>query len=173
MLLSTLVFFLSLLGAAGVYFYKSLLNNQINQYSTSLERAEKAFDTGLIVELERLDKRIESAKEILSRHAVVFPIFSLLEETTIPQVRFNRFSYALNPDRRVSLEIGGQSRGYTYVVLQSDVLGKNKYIVNHVFSNLNLDNVGNVTFTLSAVIDPILVSYDSFINRGGDSSRGQ
>ncbi|MEK7662085.1 MAG: hypothetical protein AAB355_01110 [Patescibacteria group bacterium] len=170
MLISTLVFFVSILGAAGVYFYKSLLTKQIEQYSTSLERAEKAFDSGLIVELERLDKRIESAKEILGKHVVVSPVFSLLEETTIPQVRFNRFSYTLSPDGQVYVEIGGQSRGYTYVVVQSDVLSKNKYISNHIFSNLNLDNLGNVIFALSAVLDPILISYDSFVNRGGDSS---
>ena len=172
MLLSTLIFFISLLGAAGVYFYRSLLENQISQYSASLERAQKSFDPVLIVELERLDKRIESAKEILARHVVVSPVFTTLEETTIPQIRYNRFSYTLSPDRRVSLEISGQSRGYNFVVLQSDVLSKNKYIPSHVFSNLNLDSVGNVTFSLSAVLDPILVSYESFVNRG-DSSSGR
>lgn len=164
-MLTTVIFFLSLLSGIGVYFYKILVQNEIKNSSVSLERAEKAFDPALIVELERLDKRIESAKQILGKHVVITPIFRLLEDTTIPLVRFNRFNYALSSSGEIELTLSGETRGYAYVAGQSDLLGKSKYITQHIFSNLNLDNSGNVTFDLFAVVDPSLVSYASFINR--------
>ena len=66
--------------------------------------------------------------------------------------------------------MSGQARNYAYVALQSDVLGKNKYIPQHIFSDLNLDGSGNVTFNLFAVISPTLLSYKSFLDRTDDSS---
>ena len=66
--------------------------------------------------------------------------------------------------------MGGQARNYSYVALQSDILGNNKYVSQHIFSDLNLDGSGNVTFNLSAVINPSLLSYKSFLDRSDDPS---
>lgn len=164
-LLATLIFFVSLLGGVGVYFYKILLTNTIKSDSASLERAQKAFEPSLIVELERLNTRIEVAKEILANHIVVTPIFKLLENSTIPDVRYTKFSYDYMGADKINLNLDGQARSYAFVAVQSDTLGKNKYLKEYVFSNLNLDNVGNVTFNLSATLDSSLLSYKSDLER--------
>ena len=171
-LISTVLFFASLFSGIGVYFYKNFLNAQIKQNSGLLQSAQKAFDTTLIVELERIDKRIESAKGILTNHIVVSPIFKLLETSTIPSVRFNTFSYSFS-NRKIEINMSGQARNYAYVALQSDVLGKNKYFLQHIFSDLNLDGSGNVTFNLSTVVSPTLLSYKSFLERADDDLENQ
>ena len=167
-LITTVIFFASFFGAVGVYFYKNFLNTQISQNSGLLQSAQRAFDPTLIVELERLDRRIESAKEILSNHVVVSPIFKMLENSTIPSVRFNTFSYSLSNNRKIELNMSGQARNYAFVAVQSEVLGSNKYIAQHIFSDLNLDGSGNVTFNLATIINPSLVSYKSFLDRVGE-----
>ncbi|MEK7582118.1 MAG: hypothetical protein AAB488_02215 [Patescibacteria group bacterium] len=171
-LISTVLFFASLFSGIGVYFYKNFLNAQIKQNSGLLQSAQKAFDPTLIVELERIDKRIESAKGILTNHIVVSPIFKLLETSTIPSVRFNTFSYSFS-NRKIEINMSGQARNYAYVALQSDVLGKNKYFLQHIFSDLNLDGSGNVTFNLSTVVSPTLLSYKSFLERADDDLENQ
>lgn len=164
-LLATLIFFVSLLGGVGVYFYKILLSNTIKSDSASLERAQKAFEPSLIVELERLNTRIEAAKEILANHIVVTPVFKLLENSTIPDVRYSKFSYDYSGPDKINLNLDGQARSYAFVAVQSDIFGKDKYFKDHVFSNLNLDNVGNVTFNFQSAIDPALVLYKSALDR--------
>lgn len=167
MLLATLVFFASLFAGVGVFFYKLLLSNEIKTMSAALERAERAFEPSLIVELERLDKRIESAKEILASHTVISPVFALLESNTIPNLRFNKFTYTFTDSKKIELVMSGQARSYAYVAVQSDVFGKSKYFTDHIFSNLNLDSQGNVTFDFFASINPSLVYYKDVIAREG------
>jgi len=166
-LLSTIIFFVSALAGGGVYFYKILLENDIKTKSNSLERAEKAFEPSTIVELERLDRRIESAKEILANHILVSPIFEFLEQTTIPNVRLSSFSYEFFDGGRATVTAHGEARSYAYVAVQSDVFGEERYIQNHVFSNLTLSGGGNVSFDLSLLFDPTLLYYKDVFARGG------
>lgn len=170
MLIATLLFFLSLFAGAGAFFYTLLLKNDIKVMTAALEKAERAFEPSLIIELERLDRRIEASKEILANHVVVSPLFRLLETTTIPNVRFNKFNYAFASADKIELTMGGQARSYAYVAVQSDVIGKSKYVAEHLFSNLNLDSLGNVTFELFARLNPSLVSYKDVIARDGLSA---
>ena len=51
------------------------------------------------------------------------------------------------------------------IAVQSENLGKSKFLDEHIFSNLNLDNLGNVTFNLFASIKPELVSYKETLAR--------
>lgn len=170
MLLATLVFFGSLFAGTGVFFYKMLLAKEIKTMSAALDRAERAFEPSLIVELERLDKRIESSKEILASHTVISPLFALLESSTIPNIRFNKFTYTFTGPEKIELVMSGQARSYAYVAVQSDVFGGSKYFSDHIFSNLNLDSQGNVTFDFFASVDRALVHYKDVIAREGVAS---
>ena len=165
-IIATVLFFASLLAAGGVFAYKTLILGSINTASESLDRVEKAFEPQTIVELERLDSRINSSQKVLEGHIVVTPLFHLLEASTIPQVRFNKMNVSFINSDKIELSMSGEARSYSFVALQSDEFGKSKYLKNVIFSNLNLDQLGNVTFDFSAVIDPELVSYKSVVDRG-------
>lgn len=165
-IIATIVFFGSLLGAGGVYAYKTLLARDIEAAKASLERAEKAFEPATIVELERLDGRIQSSGEILEAHTVVTPLFRTLEEATLPQVRFNRFNFSFLNGEKIELRMNGEARSYSFVALQSDEFGNAKFLKDVIFSNLNLDQQGNVTFEVTATVDPELVFYKAQVERG-------
>jgi len=158
---SIIVLFTVLVATGGFYFYKaSLLKNIANMEST-LVLAKNRFELSKIVELQLLDKRLNAASEILSKHIVVSPIFSILEQITMKTVRFTRFSYSFGTDKvaLVDVKMSGVATGYRSVALQSDLFGANKNLINPIFSNLTLDARGNVLFSLDFSVDPNFVNY--------------
>jgi hypothetical protein len=76
-------------------------------------------------------------------------------------IRYTRFSYTLGTDKNstVDIKMSGMAIGYRSVALQSDLLNQNKNFISPVFSNLTLDNSGNVLFDLEFSVDPSFVNY--------------
>lgn len=166
-LVALIIFIASLIGAGGVYFYRSSLQSTIDGYKESLARARAAFEPSLITKLQVLDKRMRSATGILGSHVAVSPIFSLLGEITLPTVRYSDFAYEFNKQNSnlVDIKITGQAKGYNYIALQADLFAQNKFIKNPIFSNFTLDQLGNIAFNLTFSVDKSLVVYESFLER--------
>ncbi len=59
--------------------------------------------------------------------------------------------------------MNGTARSFNAVALQSDAFGKSSIFKDPIFSNLNLDQEGDVVFDFSAVIDPVRVSYAALV----------
>ena len=76
-------------------------------------------------------------------------------------VRYTKFSYNLgtNPNADVNIQMSGIAVGYRSVALQSDLFAQNKTFINPIFSNLTLDNSGNVLFDLNFSVDPSFINY--------------
>lgn len=129
--------------------------------AVSLERAKEAFDPGLIEELSRLNSRIEASDDIISSHLLLTPLFKLIEESTLKNVRFSQFDFLVRDSGNIELFMTGQALDYATVVLQSDLFGQSKFLKNQVFSNINLDSFGNVGFLFKAEVDPGLVLFKS------------
>ena len=82
-------------------------------------------------------------------------------------VRFLAFSYTRGEERNapVKVEMKGQAVGYRSVALQSDLFTKNKNFIDPIFSNLTLDQAGNVLFDLDFSIDPTFLDYKQTITQ--------
>ncbi|MBP9771505.1 MAG: hypothetical protein KBD16_01075 [Candidatus Pacebacteria bacterium] len=160
------VFVLSILGATGVFLYERFLISSIESKKESLERAKNAFEPELIRELSRLDAKLRISQDLLDEHLAPSGIFDVLEEITLETVRFTSMTYTLGEDGvRVSLQ--GEALSFASVALQSDEFGKNRAIQAPSFTGLTLDESGNVEFTVSALIDPAVVSYRERAVAGG------
>jgi hypothetical protein len=158
--LITLIIFISVIALAiGVFLYQQFLLQSIEKKSASLDRARAAFEPALIEEIGRLDVRMKSAREILDDHKALSAFFDLLETNTLVSLQFKNLSYIVDETGRISVSMNGSAASFSSVALQSDIFGENKYIQEPIFSNLNLDNKGNVIFDFSAFIDPRLLSY--------------
>ncbi len=164
-LIGTIIFFATLASAGAVYLYKATLTKQVADLSASLVRARQAFEPSLVEILQTLDKRLSASKEILANHVTVSPILKSLEELTLKSVRFSKFAYEIGEDgKTVTVEMSGQARSYTSIALQSDMFGRNKYIQDVVFSNLQLDPQGNVGFNLSFNVDPAFLNFTNVVS---------
>jgi hypothetical protein len=55
--------------------------------------------------------------------------------------------------------MSGQAIGYRSIALQADLFTKNKNLIDPVFSNLSLNEKGNVIFDLEFYVDPNFINY--------------
>ncbi len=165
--LITLIIFIGVLALAiGVFLYQQFLLQNIEKKSASLYRARAAFEPALIEEIGRLDIRMNSAQEILDNHKALSIFFDLLETSTLVSLQFQDLVYKVDEVGKINVSMSGSASSFSSVALQSDIFGENKFIQEPIFSNLNLDNKGNVVFDFSAFIDPRLLSYSDSVLQG-------
>lgn len=162
--LALIIFVISVLAAVGVFGYKFYLNYRIDKMGADLEQARTALQPEIIRELTRIDNRIVSVKSLISRHYILTPLFEFLEDSTPKVVRFNDFSYTMT-EQGLELQMKGEARGYAALALQADIFQKSQHFINPAFSDLNLNEKGDVNFSFTATIEPNLASYMKKIER--------
>lgn len=158
------ILFTVLLASVGIYFYKSSLEKNIAEMQNTLVLARNRFEPAKIAELKLLDRRLRASSKVLASHTAVTPIFQALQAMTMKTVRFTKFSYDYgdpkdSKNKRIVVKMSGQAVGYRSVALQSDLLAQNKNFMDPVFSNLSLDDKGNVLFDLEFSVDSTFVNY--------------
>lgn len=164
------IFILStvLVVTAGLYFYSRATGKNITVLKDNLDKAKNRFEPTRINQLQILDKRLKASTEILSKHIAISPIFEALQAITMKTVKFTKFNYSMAEDSagKLMVQMSGVAVGYRSVALQSDLFTKFKYFIDPIFSNLSLDNSGNVLFDLEFSVDPTFVNYKNVLLRG-------
>ncbi|MEK7572616.1 MAG: hypothetical protein AAB493_02040 [Patescibacteria group bacterium] len=169
-IISLFIFFAVSLGSGGLYFYKGVLEKSKIKMENDLSLAKNRFEPATINRLKNSDERLNAAAEVLSNHIAISPIFQILESLTMKNVRYTKFSYALNNENNVEVKMSGQTIGYRSVALQADLFSKNKNLIDPIFSNLTLDNKGNVLFDLTFSVDPTFVDYKQMLETTSSNS---
>jgi hypothetical protein len=158
--LVTLLFFISLIIAGGVYFFEKYEMNNVAVLAESVKKIEKGFEPQLISELQSLDKQLRNGNLVLKNHVVVSPIFDMLESSAIKQVRFTKFDLVFDDVKGVLVKMSGESDGYPSIAQQSDVLGSNSSLKDTIFSNFFLNQKGRVSFDVAFGVRPDLVDFE-------------
>lgn len=158
------IFTISVFLAGGVFLYKLFLNYRISQMGKELENARATLSPETVTELTRLNNRITSTQELIRRHQILSPVFDFLAKTTPQSVRYVEFNYTTS-DKGASLALKGEARGYTALAQAAEILNKSTYFKSPVFSDLNLDERGNVVFSLKTSVDRELLSYEKMIQK--------
>lgn len=157
--IATIIFFISVVIAAGTFGWGKYLENQKAQMKSDLEKNIKAFEPQTISEYVRLNNRIDFAKVILAKHVAVSYVFDFLADQTLQSVAFSDFKYDLSVDGTAVLSLNGTAKSYNAVAYQSEVFGKERALKDPLFSNLDLDTAGNVVFNFTTKIDPGFIAY--------------
>lgn len=134
-----------------------------------LTLAKNRFEPAKIAQLQLLDKRLRASGEVLGKHIAISPIFQVLQEVTMKSIRYTNFSYdfATEDKSKIDVKMSGIAVGYRSVALQADLLSKRKEFIDPIFSNLTLDEKGNVVFDLEFSVDPSFVDYEQKIEEAG------
>jgi hypothetical protein len=156
-----IIFMASIAAAGGVFIYGQIVKKNIDNGTSQLTLNRNAFDPNTINEITRLNDRINAATYLLQNHKSVSTLFLVLGNATLKNVRFNDFNYTGVGDK-ISLTMKGQATSYETVALQAkaftDPSLKNVFR-SPLFGDLTLDTLGNVSFSFSTGIDPLLVDY--------------
>ena len=167
LLLSLVVFIIALIFLGGAYGYRFWLSDEINHSCpsesddiegcgllASLERRRESLRQDSILGFELLDKQLRLASEIMERHQTLLPVLRFLENETLQSIKFTSFNQT-----GTTLDLKGVARSYEGVALQSNELAGNRLIESFVFSDVNADTLGNVSFSLKLTLVPSLFSY--------------
>ena len=168
-MIATLLFILSIVAGAGIYFYNKLLATNIDAMKESLVAAEDRIEQGFIVELQDLDKRLRNANQLLSQHIALSPFFRLLEDDTLKSIQYDSFAFSFQEGRPVAT-VTGQAREYRTIAEQSINFGENPLIQTHVFSNFTLTQDSNVSFNLKIVPNDDLYFFERSLGRIADTT---
>ena len=162
---SVVIFFTVIIATGALYFYDKVLAKNITKMENDLNLAKNRFEPSKIIQLQVLDKRLRASSEILSKHIAISPIFEALQSFTLKTVSYTKFSYDFDDSKnaKIKVKMNGVAVGYRSVAFQSDLFAKNKYLIDPVFSNLLLDDKGNVLFDLEFSVDPTFVDYKKML----------
>ncbi|MCR4279147.1 MAG: hypothetical protein NUV78_00170 [Candidatus Zambryskibacteria bacterium] len=156
--IAMVVFALSLLAALLALGYKFYLDYSIKTMAAELDAARGNVEPETVLEITRLNNRLLSTEGLINQHVVLSPLLSLLEASTVRTVRFTDFSFNMN-NKELKIALKGEASSYSNLAAQAEILKESKSFINPVFSDLALDERGNVRFSFNADINPDLVSY--------------
>ena len=139
-------------------------------YSQTTIEANKSglvSDSITIESLVELNSRINVAKDLLSKHIAVSPVFNFLQKGTLKSVRFKNFNFTSSGKdttgaNQVSVQMSGQAMDWETIASQADEFGKadwKKIITEPKISNLSLNLDGSVSFLFSAFVTPEFLVY--------------
>lgn len=171
--LTFLVLIAALSASAGFYLYKQHLITSIEKKRTTINQQREAFEPALVKEYTRVATRLDAAHKILDAHNAMTFAFSLLEQITLKKVEYS--TMILSYDRTagtVNLALTGSARSYKVLALQSDVFGSNQFVQEPTVNGLKAQEGGTVGFTVSAKLDPRLISYKIGFEQGAYANGG-
>lgn len=174
LLVSIIIFFISLGLAGYIFLEKNLLIKNIEENIATIEQNKGGLtsDSVTIESLVELNSRINVSKDLLEKHVAVSPIFNFLQQATLRSVRFKNFSFSsLGKDtsgsNKISVQMSGVATSWETVALQADEFGKPEWkrIINEPkISNLSLNADGSVSFLFSAFVMPEFLVYANNIS---------
>lgn len=157
--LANLIFIVSIVATVGVFVYGKYLEGQISKMDSSLSEAREALQPNLIKELSRSDKRLIAAESLIASHITLSSFFELLQSLTLQNVRFNSFEFTTSPSGQLSVSLEGEAVSYATVAYQAQVINENDNFVKPQFSDLDLNENGDVTFSFESGVSQKAVSY--------------
>lgn len=167
--LASMLFVVALIASVSVFAYEKYLSGQIAKMDQDLSAARTAIQPELINQLVRSDKRIISATELVANHVTVSSFFELLQTITLQNLQFTAFSFGSAEGGSLTITMKGEARTYATVALQAKIFNDNENFINPQFSNLDLNDKGDVVFSFRSQINPKLISYTEKLNAGSPS----
>lgn len=166
-LITFVIFMVSIALFGAAYLYNQLIDNNIAKGEADLRLNENAFDATTIQELTRLNDRINAAQFLLKQHIAFSSFFGVLERATLRNVSFKNFSYAYGGGDKISITMqgtAGRATGSSYETVALQAKAFTNPTLRNVFrspllTDVGLDAQGNSSFSFSASLDPLLISF--------------
>ncbi|MCR4274966.1 MAG: hypothetical protein NUW02_02875 [Candidatus Campbellbacteria bacterium] len=163
--ISIVLLVISLASVGGVLLYEKYLTSSLASKKEDLQQQREAFAPELIRDMARLDRKLATSQQLLKGHVSVTGIFELLQDLTLKTVRFTNLVYSQG-DEGIQVTLKGEGQSFTSVALQSDEFGKSSALSEAVFSSFQLNERGNVNFSVTAIVNPSVVSFTERKERG-------
>lgn len=177
--IAILIFIISIGAGAVVYAWKIVLQNNQNSYKLQLAEKQSQFNPELISQLKIVNVKIDTAKQLLSRHIAASNIFDIVGKMTTENVRYLGMEVRTPLGRdtqgavqgtpgspsNINVTLNGQGINLSSVAFQAQVLaeldkyGLSELVRNPVLSDPDIGQDGSVSFKLTHDIRPSAIIY--------------
>lgn len=172
LVLTVIVFIVSLIVALFFYVTRVSLNKQIVSYNTELEQIKIRFNEGIPVRsVKEFDKRLVSTKQILDQHKSFNEFFKILEKITLKNVQIISLTYSSEATSSTNLKPAhvvrmiARAPNYKTIAETNEQFSVDeearRYFTDVVFSNLFTDDKrpNTIDFEVEFKVDETLLSY--------------
>jgi len=141
---------LSLLLYAGLLFYQSKLNQDLNSIKNEITLLDQKRDPKTEEAIVNLDKKLGVLKDLFENHLYWSKLFTKIEELTVPQVYFSETRFNFLSDK-VDILISGNALTYTVLARQILSFQQEPLVEKVSVSNISLATEGGIKFDLSVL----------------------
>lgn len=158
MIIGAFIALVAILVAGGVLAYELYLKTARDAKAAELQEAQRAVNIDTVENFIRLRDRLRAAETLLDQHVELSEFFDTLETRTLQSVRFSGVSIGVETDRSADIQMDGVARSFNALAAQSTQFAAEKRIKRAIFSNIAVKENGTVGFSLSATLDPRLIT---------------
>lgn len=157
LLVSILILGVSVVTAGAVFGYEKYLGSVIDVKTAALDKARSEINRQQVEDFIRLKQRFDSGKILLDNHVTASRFFTLLETSTLQNVKYDDLKLSLDEGGAASVSLSGVARSFNTLAAQSQEIANNRNFKRSIFSDIRINTNGTVGFTLTADIDEDLM----------------
>ena len=146
----------SVAALGGAIAYKAVLAQEVENIKILIASKKDEMPAANLQDIERLNNSLTNANRLLDSHVSSNRIFKLLQDTTIPAVRYTSFNFS-----GTEVAVKGTARTYEDVAAQAKVFeGMTQSITSFAFSDFTVDQATKiVSFNLALTVAPEAFRY--------------
>lgn len=160
LLASMILMVIAIIGAGATFGYQYALNSIRDKKAEELAAAEASISRATIDEFLRLHNRLNVSQEILNEHLAISQFLDVLEGLTVNPVVFNTLTLTMNEKGVAEVKMAGTAKTFNALAAESAAFAAEKRIKRAIFSGISVGEKGGITFSLSAELDPALITWD-------------
>lgn len=153
------VFGIVFLMALGVFFYGRILSADKASKDRELIAAEAKIDSKAVESFVRLRNRLSSSETLLDGHVAFSGFFTSLEKILPATVRFTALRLSIGQSGASRIDGGGVAKSFNALAAASTAFAEDGRIKDAIFSNINVNKDGSVSFSLSAALDREIIVF--------------
>jgi uncharacterized membrane-anchored protein YhcB (DUF1043 family) len=160
MVISIIIGILAAISLVGVFLYKQYVIADVENIQKALKTNEKELEPNLIADLTKLDKQLKNGETLLRQHIAPSPIFDLIEQNTLKQVRFSKFEFRVD-NNMYDVNMSGEANNYQSIALQSQNFGDVTAFRDVIFSDFTLTPKNRISFTVSFKVNTDILNFST------------
>lgn len=143
----------------GVFFYGRILASSNDSKDKALQAAEASIDSRAVENFARLRNRLMNSKTLLDGHVAFSGFFSSLEKVLPATVRFTALHLSFDTTGASRVEGGGIAKSFNSLAAASTAFAADGRIKDAIFSNININRDGSVSFVFTATLDSKIIAF--------------
>lgn len=151
---------IAIAGAGATFAYQYVLESTRDKKAEELAAAEASISRATIDEFLRLHNRLNVSEELLNEHLAISQFLDVLEDLTVNPVVFNTLDLTMNEKGVAEVKMAGTAKTFNALAAESAAFAAEKRIKRAIFSGISVAEKGGITFSLSAELDPALITWD-------------